>query len=127
MLATSALLIVIWGTTWAAVRVCLDGFPPFTGVSLRFALACVLLWMVAAWSGVSLRPENRRHVAVWVTQALFAFTVSYGTVYWAEQWVPSGLVSVLFSTMPLFVVLLAWSSERLLRRVFMPVWMRTPT
>jgi drug/metabolite transporter (DMT)-like permease len=28
-------------------------------------------------------------------------------VYWAEQWVPSGLVAVLFATFPLFVALLA--------------------
>ena len=37
VVATVLLLSLIWGTTWAAIRVGLDGVPPFTGVALRFA------------------------------------------------------------------------------------------
>ena len=39
--------------------------------------------------------------------AALSFCGSYGIVYWCEQWIPSGLTSVLFSTMPLFVTVLA--------------------
>ena len=106
------LLTLIWGTTWGAVRLSLDGFAPLTSVSFRFALAVVLL---AAWARAmgrqvipsGTRPE-RRHVVVWVVQAVFNFVVPYSLVYWAEQWVATGLVAVLFSTMPIFVMLLAW-------------------
>lgn len=104
--ATLALLITIWGTTWSVIRVSLDGIPPFTGVSIRFGIAALILWGVARGRG--LRLGGRRTLWLWVLQALLAFSVSYGVVYWAEQWVPSGLVSVLYSSLPLFVVLFAY-------------------
>ena len=105
--AVAALLTLIWGTTWAAVRISLDGYPPLLGVSLRFALASAVLFALAALRGVSMRPSPVR-VGLWLVQAVCAFGISYGLVYWAEQWVPSGLVAVLFSTLPLFVTLFAF-------------------
>ena len=38
---------------------------------------------------------------------LLTFCVPYGVLYWAEQWVPSGLAAVLFATSPLWVALAA--------------------
>ena len=38
-----------------------------------------------------------------IINAIFTFSLSYGVVYWAEQWIPSGLAAILFSTFPLFV------------------------
>ena len=43
-------------------------------------------------------PRERR---LWVLSAALNFCLSYGIIYWAEQWVPSGLSSVLFATFPL--------------------------
>ncbi|MEM9598092.1 MAG: EamA family transporter [Acidobacteriota bacterium] len=106
-LAVSALLVGIWGTTWAAVRISLDGYPPLLGISMRFALGSALLLILARAWGVDLRPD-RRLAAMWLVQSAFAFGISYGLVYWAEQWVPSGLVAVLFSTLPFFVVLFSY-------------------
>lgn len=110
--STLVLLTLIWGTTWSMVRVSLDGFPPLTSVALRFALAVVLLALWGRLTGrVVFEPGKHttaRHWAVWASQALFNFTIPYSLVYWAEQWVPSGLVSILFSTMPIFVVVLAF-------------------
>ncbi|MEM1178975.1 MAG: EamA family transporter [Acidobacteriota bacterium] len=101
------LLTCIWGTTWAGVRISLDGYPPLLGVSLRFALASLVLFAVAHRAGISMRPTPRI-VGLWLVQGSCAFGISYGLVYWAEQWVPSGLVAVLFSTLPLFVTLFAY-------------------
>ena len=104
--AALAAVILIWGTTWAAIRIGLAGVPPFAGVSIRFALAALLLFVASrllriAWQG------GRRLRWIWATQTVFAFCISYGVVYWAEQWVPSGLTAILFSTFPLFVAVLA--------------------
>ena len=101
------LLTGIWGTTWGGVRISLDGYPPLLGVSLRFAIASLVLFFLAWRWRVSMRP-NRRLLGLWLVQASCAFGLSYGLVYWAEQWVPSGLVAVLFSTLPLFVNLFAF-------------------
>ena len=49
----------------------------------------------------------RRERWLWVANALLSFCISYGVVYWCEQWVPSGLASVLFSTFPLFVAIMS--------------------
>jgi len=38
---------------------------------------------------------------------LLPFAVSYGLVYWSEQYIPSGLTAVLFGVMPIYVALLA--------------------
>jgi drug/metabolite transporter (DMT)-like permease len=101
-----ALLILIWGTTWAAIRVGLEGLPPFTGVAIRFAIAAVVLLSVAAVMKWPLGSGRLAHL-LWLINAGLSFSVSYGVVYWAEQWVPSGLAAVLFSTFPLFVAVMA--------------------
>ena len=101
-----ALLVLIWGTTWAAIRVGLEGLPPFTGVAVRFAIAAAVLLAVAFWRGWPLGSGPATH-GLWLVNALLSFSVSYGVVYWAEQWVPSGLAAVLFSTFPLFVAIMA--------------------
>lgn len=105
--AVFALLVLVWGTTWGAVRLSLEGYPPLMGVSLRFALASAVLFALARYWGVDMRPDRRR-LTLWFVQALCAFGISYGLVYWAEQWVPSGLVAVLFSTLPIWVTLIAY-------------------
>jgi drug/metabolite transporter (DMT)-like permease len=104
--ASLTLLVLIWGTTWAAIRVGLQGIPPLTGVALRFGIAAAVLLALAPVFGVRLgrAPFERR---LWLLNAFFTFAVSYGILYWAEQWVPSGLAAVLFATFPLFVGLLA--------------------
>lgn len=104
--AALAAVILIWGTTWAVIRIGLEGVPPFTGVAIRFALAAVLLAVVGRLMGVAWQ-GGRRVRWIWVVQTVCSFSVSYGIVYWAEQWVPSGLTAILFSTFPLFVAVLA--------------------
>lgn len=96
------MLILIWGTTWAAIRVGLQGIPPLTGIALRFGIAGVLLLALAPVFKVRLgrEPWERR---LWLLSTAFNLCISYGVIYWAEQWVPSGLSSVLFSTFPLMV------------------------
>lgn len=102
-IAVFALLTVIWGTTWAAIRIALVGIPPITGVAIRFAVAGVALVAVGYLRGVRfgrLPGESR----LWVVNAATTFAGSYGIVYWGEQWVPSGLAAILFATLPLWVV-----------------------
>jgi drug/metabolite transporter (DMT)-like permease len=101
-----AVLCLVWGTTWSVIQVGLRGIPPFTGVSLRFALASALLYAIARARGVPIG-RTARERGLWVANGMLAFTGSYGVVYWSEQWIPSGLAAVLFATYPLWVALLA--------------------
>lgn len=106
MVVAYALLVVVWGTTWSAIQIGLERTPPMGGVAIRFLLAGVLLWAIARARGIPLG-RKKYEKALWGINAVLAFGVSYGVVYWAEQWVPSGLVSVLFATYPLFIALFA--------------------
>lgn len=100
------MLCVVWGTTWSVIQIGLRGIPPFTGVSIRFAISGALLLGCALWFGIRLgrKPTERW---LWLGNGLFGFAVAYGVVYWAEQWVPSGLAAVLFAVYPLIVSALA--------------------
>ncbi len=101
-----ALLTLIWGTTWAAIRIGLAGVPPLTGAALRFALASLVLLGVAKALKVRLGATavERR---LWLASGVLNFAVSYGLVYWSEQYLPSALASVIFASFPLFVAVLA--------------------
>lgn len=108
----------MWGTTWAAIRIGLAGVPPLTGVSLRFLAAAALLFALAPFFKVRFGGSATERRLWWVN-ALLSFCGSYSVVYWAEQYVPSGLAAILFATFPLLVALLAHFAlpdERLTRR-----------
>ncbi len=75
-------------------------------MALRFAIATAILLAVAKALKVRLGAEPHEKT-LWVVNGALFFSVSYGVVYWSEQYVPSGLVSILFATFPLLVTLFA--------------------
>ncbi|MBP7586615.1 MAG: EamA family transporter, partial [Thermoanaerobaculia bacterium] len=79
--AVFAVLTVIWGTTWAAIRIGLEGIPPVTGVAIRFALAGLVLVVIGHLRGVRFGrlPGEAR---LWLINAATTFAGSYGIVYW---------------------------------------------
>lgn len=101
-----AALTVIWGTTWAAIAIGLQGIPPFTGVAARFAIAFLFLLALIRHRRIALGKQPHE-VKLWFLNGLLAFCLTYGAVYWAEQHITSGLAAVLFATFPLFVAVLA--------------------
>lgn len=101
-------LIGIWGTTFAAIRIGLEGIPPLAGIGLRFSIAGALLLGYAHWKRVRPLPADRRRVwGLAAANTLCTFAIPYTIVYWAEQVLPSGLTAILFATFPFFVALFA--------------------
>jgi drug/metabolite transporter (DMT)-like permease len=96
------MLVIIWSSTWVAIKIGLEDCPPLLGAGVRFTVAGVVLLGVAAIQRRSLRTD--RVLAAVLALAPFAF--AYGLVYWGEQYVPSGLAAVLFGILPLYVALL---------------------
>ena len=88
----------IWGSTWLAIKFQLGVVAPEASVAYRFALAAVLLAIACLARGWSLRFPLRVH-ALLAAQGALLFGLNYVAVYLAEQYVASGLVAVLFSTM----------------------------
>jgi drug/metabolite transporter (DMT)-like permease len=86
----------IWGSTWLAIKYQLGVVSPEWSVAYRFALAAILLGVWCAATGRSLRFPMRDHRYLAALGAML-FGFNYISVYWAEQYVTSGLVAVLFS------------------------------
>ena len=96
------LLVLIWSSTWVGIKIGLEDSPALLGAGVRFALAGVVLLIVAAVQRRSLRTD-------WVLTGVLAlapFAFAYGLVYWGEQYVPSGLAAVLFGVLPLYTALI---------------------
>jgi drug/metabolite transporter (DMT)-like permease len=96
------MLAVIWSSTWVAIKIGLEDCPPLLGAGVRFTVAGLLLLAFAAAQGRSLRTDRLLAGVL----ALFPFALTYGLIYWAEQYVPSGLTAVLFGVLPLYIALL---------------------
>ena len=101
-----SLLAFIWGSTWLVIKVGLADLPPFLAAGLRFALAAGVLAVVARTRRIPFPRDRREHVLL-LGVGTTMFWASYGIVYWAEQYIPSGLTAVLFATHPFFTLILA--------------------
>lgn len=112
------LMCLIWGTTWLAIKIGLHAMGPLTGVGLRFLIAGVLLFAVAALRR-ELRPARELPWKLIAVFAVFTFACDYTLLYVAETHVDSGLTSVLFGTLPFFTFGFAWllAKERLTARM----------
>src|SRR5438046_10526063 len=95
------MLCVIWGSTWLAIRIGLQGAPPFLAATLRFLLASITLAVLAIVFR-SKWPANRTEWALVVFVGLVLFTADYGFIYWGENnGVGRGLSAILFATLQL--------------------------
>jgi drug/metabolite transporter (DMT)-like permease len=95
-------MVAIWGTTWLAIKVSLHGMPPMTGVGFRFLIAGTVLYGLA----LVLRVDLRKHAPplhLVLVLAVTMFGLNYALTYVAETRLASGLVAVLFGTLPFFV------------------------
>jgi drug/metabolite transporter (DMT)-like permease len=102
VLALYCLLVVIWSSTWVAIKIGLEDCPPLLGAGVRFAFAGLVLLAVAVAGRRSLRSD----LPLVALLALLPFAFAYGLVYWGEQHIPSGLAAVLFGVLPLYTALL---------------------
>ena len=100
--AAFATCVLIWGTTWLAIKFSLRGFPPIFGAGVRFIVAAALLYAIGAIVGNGAR-RRAPPLHLVLVLALTMFGLNYALTYLAETHLPSGLVAVLFGTLPFFV------------------------
>lgn len=101
------LLCLIWGSTWLAIRASLESLTPFISGGSRFLLASIFILALMKVQGVSLQTD-KESVRLYILMGFLSFVIPFGLVYWAEQFVPSGLASVLFGVYPFFVALFSF-------------------
>jgi drug/metabolite transporter (DMT)-like permease len=101
-IAAYAAMVSIWGTTWLGIKVSLGGFPAITGAGVRFIVAGLVLYALALAVRTDLRKQTPPLHLIAVL-ALTMFGLNYALTYIAETHLASGLVAVLFGTMPFFI------------------------
>ncbi len=100
------ILTLIWGTTWLGIKIGLESFPPFFSLALRFGLSGPIFLLIMKLRGVKI-PWEPRYQPFFLTIGFLSFVVSYGVVYWSEQYITSGLAAVLFALLPLLTAVFA--------------------
>jgi drug/metabolite transporter (DMT)-like permease len=96
---------IIWGSTYLAIRIALEGFPPFMMAGMRFLLAGGLMFVF-----LRLRGEPNPTRKQWGGAAIVGLLLllgGNGMVTFAEQWVASGLAALAVATVPIFAALFA--------------------
>ncbi len=101
-----AIVYVVWGSTYLAIRIGLDTLPPFLLGATRFLIAGGLLYTWSRWRGAA-KPSALEWKRAAIIGGLLLF-VGNGAVSWAEQRVSSGMTSLMVATVPLWMVLCEW-------------------
>ncbi len=97
---------VVWGSTYLAIRIGIESFPPLILAGLRHFIVGLFLYPVLRWK-TGTRPTAANWRTAMVTGFLLLF-VGNGGVSWAEQTVPSGVTALLVATVSLWLVIVDW-------------------
>jgi drug/metabolite transporter (DMT)-like permease len=98
-----AIVCLVWGSTFLAIRIGVREVPPFLLAAMRFLVAGLVLygWMIAQGER---SPSGRQWMSAFLL-AVLIFVLDYGLLFWAEQRVPSGVAAVMMATIPAFTAL----------------------
>ena len=104
-----ALVCLVWGTTYLALRIGVETFPAFLFSAIRQLTAGTLLFGILVLTRRKLNITKK----VFITQSIagtLMIGLGNGLVGWAEIYIPSGLASMITSILPLFVVIISYSA-----------------
>jgi len=116
VLTAFAAIYVVWGSTYLAIRIGIESFPPLMLAGLRHLCVGLILYPIFRWK-TGIRPTAGHWRTAIVTGFLLLF-VGNGGVSWAEQTVPSGVAALLVATVSLWLVILDWLRPNGIRPVF---------
>ena len=106
--AAFAVVCIVWGTTYLAIRVAVTTMPPFLLTGARFLFGGVVLFIVAKLHGDAI-PHSRRILGEVALCGVLMVAIGNLSVVWAEQWVPSGFAALFVGTAPFWVILIEWT------------------
>jgi drug/metabolite transporter (DMT)-like permease len=101
-----AIICLIWGSSWAAVKIGIESIPPLFSLGIRFSIASIILGIIVLTKHLDI-PRTRKFWSLVFIMCLTSFTVPFVLIYWAQLKVGSGLASVLFATYPFWVAIVS--------------------
>jgi drug/metabolite transporter (DMT)-like permease len=100
-----AIMYVVWGTTYLAIKTGLDaGLPPTLFAGVRQVPAAALLFGIAAWRGARLR-ISLTDLRISVVVGILLIVGGQYFTFLAEQSVPSGISALVVALLPLWIAL----------------------
>lgn len=105
IMITAMFLVVClaWGTTWIAIKFSVDSIPPMMSSALRFLVAFPAFLLLAKITGSRILPR-REELPFYLIATIFYFSVPYALMNYAEQYLSSGLAALIFSSMPVLIL-----------------------
>jgi len=106
IVAAFAVIYLVWGATFLAVRIAVTTLPPLTVAATRNLIAGTVL-VAAALAGGAGWPS----LTSWRRAAVIGglmFLGNHGGITWAATRLPSGVVALLVATIPLWIIVLEW-------------------
>ena len=105
-IALVALLGVLWGSAFPAIKVAVSAYQPIHVVMLRVALglAVLLAWMMIRQIAF---PRSARTWALLAVMALLNTVVPFFLISWAEQHIDAGITALLMGSGPFFALLIS--------------------
>jgi drug/metabolite transporter (DMT)-like permease len=107
ILLSFAIIYLIWGSTFTAIKYGLDTFPPFMLAGIRYCLAGCIFLMMAKWKdfkGMSLMDMAKEF------RVGILLTLGNAGVCWAEQYMSSGVAALIVGALPILFMLANWIS-----------------
>jgi drug/metabolite transporter (DMT)-like permease len=105
LITAFAVIYLVWGSTFLAVRLAVESLPPFAVAATRnLAAGAMLVGIALAGGAVPTAPALARAASI----GGLMFVVNHGGISWAAQRIASGVVALLVATIPLWIVLLEW-------------------
>ena len=103
ILLAFAIIYLVWGSTFLAIRIGVREVPPFLLAGIRFFVAGIVLY---AWMRMKGTPSpTRRQWTAISFLAVLIFVFDYGLIFWAEKRVASGVTAVMMATIPVFMAI----------------------
>jgi drug/metabolite transporter (DMT)-like permease len=97
MTAAFAVVYLVWGSTYLAIRVAVQDVPPGLLAGLRFSTAGLVLVGAALLRGSPI-PRSWRAWRVMGVMGMALVVAGNGFVTWAEQWVPSNQTALIIAS-----------------------------
>jgi len=104
--------VLIWGSTWIAIKFQLGDVDPMVSVIYRFGLAAAVLFAVCKLRGLTLKFSLQEHCFMALLGGCL-FSLNYWFIYQAEIYLTSGITAVVFSSLVFFNI----ANNRLFRGV----------
>lgn len=101
-----AIVCVVWGSTYLAIKVGLKSFSPFSFAAVRYWAAAPLMALLAARAGVHLR-FRLAHLGPALGVGVLFIGLCNGMVFWAETRLDSSYTALLITASPLWTALLS--------------------